>query len=784
MHFSAALVAALSISATTTSAIPLRHAHPGSSSQALLARDAEGHLARRNVEALIARGVGLDAASAKEGRTILARYAHIANDGERSMAVVRDLHRRGILDMLVAALRDIVVELLGSSGMARRQEAHGDDSHEELVQGIACLIDQMVGVDSGAKCSAGAAPAAPAAGTNATANATTAATEGKNSTRTAVLDTSSPEKTKASLAKLLTQVSTALNDNTSKANSTTATTEHKSKDKKKDATASLSSTSSALAAKQTPSASTKIWARDLELMARQEGVEGLLQVLRSLVDAILNTLLPMSSRDEDSSSSSASSSFGKNCPPPSPNDGMYRPGCPGYGRRSHISSDIVMSQRDASSLQSLLPMINMLIENLPSLLQQGTAPAAAAVPTSSSAKSAATTGDADPEAGSADALASLLGLASATPSSAASAATATAASKNNDSAGSAASGSSSSSSASTPKSSAKADKASSKADKEGQAPISAAKLSIDSRDLLDADGFEMSKRWDGDNADDNVSQDGNHGGIQVQALNDVLNNLLGGHGLSRRQNNAGGGSSQDGNQGGIQVSLLDNLLNGLLGGLLGGNDKEATTTSAAKTNTSDKSAASDAATPAAGGNNGGGGSSQDGNSNGINVSILNDLLNGLLGGLLGGNSRRSNVDDNTSQSNNHGGINVQVLNGLLNNLLGSHHARRALVTFAARNVLLEARADFAPVWTEIKKLGNAHFDTPQRRDASEGFAPVWSSFRDMVDSAYAEGDAKTHDKRAPLPTVDTKPFAQFAKDQMKEWTVALNEHSKAHGKAQ
>lgn len=412
------------------------------------------------------------------------------------------------------------------------------------------------------------------------------------------------------------------------------------------------------------------------LVERQEGVQGVLEVLRGLVDAILNTLLPMSSRGDDDSSSSSS---GKNCPPAgTPNDGMYRPGCPGYGRRDvgDASSGDVGSQ-----LKSMLPVLEMLIEKLPQLISEGISGANNSTSNSTSSSSSTPSG--------------------------------------------------------TSKSSGKASKASTT----GQAPLSAAKLSLDTRSLLDADGFQFTKRADSPTAND-------------------------------------GGSSQDGNDGGLNVSLLDNLLNNVLGGVLSGGSDSTKTSSSSKTNDSDPSGTA---------NNGG--TSQDGNGGGVNVSVLNNLLNSLLGGLL---SRRD-IDS---------GFPHKMLFSLLQSPAGQH-AKRAAFTMATRS-LLTARADFKPVWDEVKKVGNSHF-THERRDADQGLAPVWNSFRDMVDSGYAEGVQRRS------PNVDTSAFTRasaaylkqhvfsqharrdaeqykpllnaaggFAKSQMKEWTDALNQHNKAN----
>jgi hypothetical protein len=124
--------------------------------------------------------------------------------------------------------------------------------------------------------------------------------------------------------------------------------------------------------------------------------------------------------------------------------------------------------------------------------------------------------------------------------------------------------------------------------------------------------------------------------------------------------------------------------------------------------------------------------------------------------------------------------------------------------------LLSRRADFSPVWAEVKKLGNGEWT---RRDVHDDFAPVWQSFSAMVDEALGQASpakrsngskasdfaraamrfgAKTffrggsnlrrstdaHGKRAEH---DWQPLlsaaGDFAKTQMSEWTTALNEHA-------
>ena len=134
------------------------------------------------------------------------------------------------------------------------------------------------------------------------------------------------------------------------------------------------------------------------------------------------------------------------------------------------------------------------------------------------------------------------------------------------------------------------------------------------------------------------------------------------------------------------------------------------------------------------------------------------------------------------------------------------------------NSVINARADFEPVWKEAKKLGNAHFGQRSNYMAERSAAAandgslrnVWSSFSKIVDDSFAKDKNASASKRSPNPAVDVKPFEDavvqwarkhfaqdgakakrdmqqfqplaqaagtFAKQQMKEWTVALNEHN-------
>ncbi len=122
---------------------------------------------------------------------------------------------------------------------------------------------------------------------------------------------------------------------------------------------------------------------------------------------------------------------------------------------------------------------------------------------------------------------------------------------------------------------------------------------------------------------------------------------------------------------------------------------------------------------------------------------------------------------------------------------------------------LQERADFAPVWNEIKKIGNQHFVHHQARDLihddnvdataaakravadddAPNFTPVWEALRDLVDSGYtqaAEHSAAGASKRdansgaAPLK-LDYKPLMKagikFGKQVFKSFTRTHNKRS-------
>ncbi|GAC93158.1 hypothetical protein PHSY_000721 [Pseudozyma hubeiensis SY62] len=748
MHFTQALTVALSLSAAAVKAAPLRTGQETSSKLALRSVH-ESQIAARGIDnALSSQPIqarGLDSVTHLR-RAIDVHFGHL-DPQARDLALVTELHRRGLLDQLVAALRDLIITLLGKGGgMSRRQAS--TDQLEQAIHQVTCILDALFGnTDNSCSDVFGGA-------TNAT-NATGAATAAGKSP---------VEKKLAALGAQLrnaTSITQAVDG--LMAHNVTAVPKQKG-DKKADKKAAQSSTTTTAAAAQKRSFES--------LEARQSsGVEGLLVALRDVVDTILNTLLPMASRGNDDTTTSTSSARWppQDCPPPTPNDGMYRPGCPGYGRRDlavRRSMD-ALGERDANILQSVLPMIEMLLQQLPQLIQS-----MSSSPTSSAANSAATAASATGSAKGASPtdmvdnafsqIMSALGYAD-SPS---------------PSQGSSSAGKASATSSAAEKASATGI---SSTDGASSAARSAANLSQNfARDLLNGDGMNLGKRQtanptgttdDGSIGSDNCDASGNSGGINVSLLNNLLNGLLSGFGrrseeyvpveFFKRQttgvtgddgNAIGSGNcSASDNSGGINVSLLDNLLNGLLSGF-------------GRRDVSDGDNASD-------------------NHGGINISLLNNLLNGLLSG-----HQRRDIGDGDNASNNHGGINISLLDNLLNGLL-SGAARRDVGSETAAP--LEARADFAPVWKQIKALGNEHFhsardvstDEPATKRAADNtdapnFTPVWEAFRDLVDSGYEQAAAHTagaERRDAASLKLDYKPLmkagVKFGKQVFKSFTT-------------
>lgn len=679
----------ISASVLALLAIPAARAIPISS--------AGNHLAVRGVTtpgqaseiSLLARNLSPKARGlAASQKSIYARYAHIKDDGERSVAVVRDLQRRGIIDTLVQALAAILTELLGTDGAParhyRRQLTVLGMQTGSIVDDITCLILKLVGIND-----SNCAGKPTKRDVSAAANSFTG------------LNAADPVAMRESLGDLLSQVGRAL--------------------EKEEFEGDIS-----------------LVARDAgattELLERQFpatlGVEGLLSVLRELLDAVLNTLLPLSPRSAVASpTASAPRATGTNCPPPgTPNDGMYRPGCPGYGRRE-LSE---LSARDSEQLENMAPMLEMLIQKLEPLVQKADDAAATDSSSSSSTDPASTS-----SAATGDAAAS-----STTDGSESSAVDGALAQL--------------SSSASTPGPSSSAPG--------GAAAASGAAPTVAARDFLGADGFQYVKRQATAAANDDSDSDS-----------------------ASASSTSSSASPSSTTETSASYSMVKGVVSELVSMFTGGDSGSSSSkTSSATTDSGSSSADS-----------------------GSSSSFMN-LMTNVLGGL----SSRSVSADHPVLARHH-------VEHLLDRAVGTSPGQKMLRRLASpyieravdmTNSVINARADFAPVWNEAKKLGNAHFGQLTQRSAgaaNDGSVQnVWSSFSKLVDDSFAANGKAS--KRSPSPAVDVKPFedavvqwarkhlaqdgakakrdlqqfqplaqaaGKFAKQQMKEWTVALNEHN-------
>lgn len=591
-------------------ALPMAHAFPVSSSKTgrdgLVARhNGNVELTERTSQETMA--VTVQRRASEQIEAVMQAARAVGAPEHANTLMLRDLHRRGILDTLVNALAAVLTELLGTDGASarhyRRQLTSLGAETGGLVDKITCLILKLIGIND-ASCSG-------------SARRSDVSTDGSNSTASATATSSAPtsspsvdaEAVRQAVTKLVQQVEEAMQQ-----------------------AESGTSASSGLTDSQR---------RDI-LLARQGltgGVQGILEVLRELLDTLLNTLLPLSSRSTDSTSS-APAAKSTDCPAPgTPNDGQYRPGCPGYGRRD-------LSERDLDLMEVLVPAIQMLMKQLESLSGSDPDSSSSGTSTASSATPSKTTSG---SAGSAE------------------------------------------SSASTPGS----------------------LLSLfETRDLLDADGFQFVKRNMGD-AEEH-------------------------HGLNERD-----------------------------------------------------------------------------------ASKVNDVLGRVFAELA---HKREEHD---------GLLSTRTVDAVVNKVWAPSMSRRMFMGAASRSIdaglaranrVLAARADFKPVWKELKHLGNKHFASRDvseqsgdagKRDAAQAspnsFAPVWSSFRDMIDNAIENADkGKNQDGKRSAPVspqgvIDVKPFTaaaskwfnhavlgksggkrdvsqfrpladaagNFAKQQMKEWTAAL-----------
>ena len=722
MHFTQALTVALSLSAAAVKAAPIR-AGQENSSKLMLRSVQESQIAARDINTAAAvsskplQARGLDSVSHLR-RAIDIRFGDL-DPQARDLAMVTELHRRGLLDQLVAALRDLIITLLGKGGgMSRRQAS--SEQLEQAIHQVTCILDALFG-NTDDTCSD------VLGGTS--ANST-------NATSTAANKTMSPLEKKLSALGAELRNGTSITQVVDGLMYHNATAPAKSKgDKKKGdkakhadgaASAQYPTSSTGAATGAATGATTPAATTASQLQARQNsGVEGLLVALRDVVDTILNTLLPMASRGEDDSSATSTSSGRwppQDCPPPTPNDGMYRPGCPGYGKRDIAvrRSMEALGERDANILQAIMPMIEMLLQQLPSLIQS-----MGSSPTSSAANSAATAASATGSAKNAsptsmvdDAFAQIMS-ALGYKDSAASGSKATTATSAGAAAKAQATGA-----------------ASSTAGAADSAARSAANLSKNfARDLLNGDGMNLGKRQvasgtatNGTIGSDNCDASGNSGGINVSLLNNLLNGLL--SGFSRRSEEY------------VPLEFFKRQTDG----------------------TDDDGAI------------GSGNCSSSDNSGGLNVSLLDNLLNGLLSGF----GRRDVPAE--------GMVSVEALQRDVTTGASEPHAARS----APESAAFQERADFAPVWQQIKKLGNEHFhsardvtenDSAVKRAAAASnnndapnFTPVWEALRDLVDSGYAQAakGAQRRDAGEPLK-LDYKPLfkagIKFGKQVFKSFTT-------------
>ncbi|KAJ1584170.1 hypothetical protein NDA11_005826 [Ustilago hordei] len=702
MHFSQVLTLALSLSAAAVKAapVPIVRGSQQDSSKLMLGSVHESQIA--------ARGVGNDAVSSTPlqargldsvGRLRRAMDLHYQNldPQARELALVTELHRRGLLDQIVAAIRDLIITLLGKGGggmMSRRQD--NPAQLEQAIQQVTCILDALFG---NADDSCSEILGSSANSTNATSTLT-------NST------TSPLEKKLVALgAKLrngtsITQVVNDMMENNAetaaaapvskKADAKKADKKADKKDEKgqEDKHHSAKNATSAAETKTATAAQKK--KRSFELLeARQDSG---LRVVRMTTPRLRTvTLLSLA------------------LPPGTPNDGMYRSGCPGYGRRDLAVRRSMqdLGERDANILQTMLPMIEMLLRQLPALFQSMAAsPASAASGAAATATLVGGAKAASPTNSVDDAFSQIISALSGSRSKSSS------------------SGSKAASSASA--SAAKAQATGAAADSAASAARSAANLSQNfARDLLNGDGMNLGKRQaTGTNDDDGIGSEncdasGNSGGVNVSLLNNLLNGLL--SGFSRRREEY------------VPLEFFKRQTDGTDGDTIGS-----------------------------------GNCASSNNTGGINLSLLDNLLNGLLSGF----SRRDV-----------GMVPVEVLQRDV--ATGPLSAR-----FAPESVLQE-RADFAPVWQEIKKIGNEHFHNARdlthtatdnkstasaaKRAASDNdapdFTPVWEAFRDLVDSGYdqaaANVGAQRRDASAPLK-LDYKPLMKaginFGKQMFKSFT--------------
>lgn len=260
MHLPIALIAGLSLATASTQAVPVRHGHGhGTGSTKLMVRSVPEDAIQQHsgpIEAVIKMPKSVQSRS-------LLRRSDVASLRARdhSLAVVRDLQARGLLDTLVAALRDLVIELLGAGGQARRgldadllaRQAEGGipTQVDAVLHSIECLLSQLFG-NNDPSC-----------------KEDTNTGSGNSTEPTAPAPTGKSQKSSGRMTEVVT------NNGTKNGTESTSNTNSKGEsNSNSDVTSSLadeiSNAIQSLQSRQAPS-----------------GVEGLLEVLRELLDAIL-----------------------------------------------------------------------------------------------------------------------------------------------------------------------------------------------------------------------------------------------------------------------------------------------------------------------------------------------------------------------------------------------------------------------------------------------------------------------------------------------------------------
>ncbi|PWN46653.1 hypothetical protein IE53DRAFT_391178 [Violaceomyces palustris] len=444
-------------------------------------------------------------------------------------------------------------------------------------------------------------------------------------------------------------------------------------------------------------------------------VTGLQASLKDLLDAIIDTVQSDLRVDSNGYVPPAGvTNWGVNCPPPgTPNDGLYRPGCRGYGRRDLRSS---LGERNSDVLQNIVPFIQMLMDELPVILKEVQSASGVNLSTNSTATASNTTNP----------------------------------------------------TTSKPKS-VKVEQPSSRGDiRQQQQPISGAKsnLAFDTRSLLEADGLLVSERDGGD-----LPSPSGERRFAGKMINGLVDGMLEGRGVPkdqadfiRRQISDSVGDETSSSS--INARYLDSLLNGFVRGLerRGGLEEE------------DKDS---------------------------DRHVLKRLVSGqglipnLLDGLVGRRddlvkvaekdsgtetTRRSTNEEESWERKDDGGVNAGLVDQLIQGVL----IKRSGET--EKDHLIR-KADFKPVWEEIRKVGDRRYLTSSRRRRSTSsppspsdFAPVWNAFRDLMDTDYHSAAASTSvggPKRRGKPGSEGGPFESLPRPNYTRLVKASSRYARA-----